>query len=328
MKKNILGSVIKNIRKNKKMTQKDLSKLTGFSQNTISNHENGNRSLDEDDIRKYASALNVTPEYLFERVENTETKFGHVYEIYENFGEISKNRIDELNIDYSQVAHQLSISKTKLTHWLDGNYGNAPVSKLVTLCQILNISPRHLQENLNYFESYEEYYESEKMFDNLKNIFKSVKFASKKNILSFAEKQLVEQNNKIVKLQDFKEEKQQLEFPWKGYVSAGTGEYMDGETNETIFLYEDEIPDEADFALTINGDSMKPMFKDHETIFVKKTKELQSGSIGIVIVNDEAYIKKIYYNQFSMTLVSLNSQYEDIQIGRNDVIKFIGKVIL
>lgn len=47
---NILGSVIKEIRKDKKITQSELARLTGFKQNTISNHENGKRSLDECDI--------------------------------------------------------------------------------------------------------------------------------------------------------------------------------------------------------------------------------------------------------------------------------------
>ena len=37
---NILGPVIKELRKQKKMTQADLSRITGIAQNTISNHEN------------------------------------------------------------------------------------------------------------------------------------------------------------------------------------------------------------------------------------------------------------------------------------------------
>ncbi|HEP2994467.1 TPA: helix-turn-helix domain-containing protein, partial [Streptococcus pyogenes] len=49
-----------------KMTQKELAKLTGFKQNTISNHENGNRQLDEVDIRKYAKALKIEPQQLFD----------------------------------------------------------------------------------------------------------------------------------------------------------------------------------------------------------------------------------------------------------------------
>ncbi|HHJ9949756.1 TPA: S24 family peptidase, partial [Streptococcus pyogenes] len=56
----------KEIRKSKKMTQKELAKLTGFKQNTISNHENGNRQLDEVDIRKYAKALKIEPQQLFD----------------------------------------------------------------------------------------------------------------------------------------------------------------------------------------------------------------------------------------------------------------------
>ncbi|WP_050248618.1 XRE family transcriptional regulator, partial [Streptococcus pneumoniae] len=63
---NILGSSIKEVRKSKKLTQKKLAELTGFKQNTISNHENGNRQLDEKDIRIYAQALEVSPQYLFD----------------------------------------------------------------------------------------------------------------------------------------------------------------------------------------------------------------------------------------------------------------------
>lgn len=48
------------------MTQRELSEMTGFKQNTISNHENGNRQLDETDIRIYAKALNISPQELFD----------------------------------------------------------------------------------------------------------------------------------------------------------------------------------------------------------------------------------------------------------------------
>lgn len=57
---NTLGTVIKSIRKARRITQKELSKLTGFSQNTISNHENGNRKIDLNDLHIYAEKLNVS----------------------------------------------------------------------------------------------------------------------------------------------------------------------------------------------------------------------------------------------------------------------------
>ncbi|KRL55915.1 hypothetical protein FC70_GL000500 [Paucilactobacillus oligofermentans DSM 15707 = LMG 22743] len=65
-----MGPVIKSLRKSKHLTQGDLSKLTGIAQNTISNHENQNRSLDEHDIQLYASALNVTPQDLYKLASN------------------------------------------------------------------------------------------------------------------------------------------------------------------------------------------------------------------------------------------------------------------
>lgn len=59
MENKYLGNVIKSFRKALKMTQKDVSQKTGFSQNTISNHENGNRSVGINELSKYLNALTV-----------------------------------------------------------------------------------------------------------------------------------------------------------------------------------------------------------------------------------------------------------------------------
>lgn len=67
MSKNVIGKRIKELRKQKKLTQTDLSKLTGYKQNTISSHENGTRGLDELDIMNYCEALGVTPTDLFQK---------------------------------------------------------------------------------------------------------------------------------------------------------------------------------------------------------------------------------------------------------------------
>lgn len=64
--KNIVGNKIKQFRKQRKMTQVQLSELTGFKQNTISGHENGSRKVDEQDIRVYANALKINPSDLFD----------------------------------------------------------------------------------------------------------------------------------------------------------------------------------------------------------------------------------------------------------------------
>ena len=63
---NILGEAIKKLRLKNKLTQVELGKLTGFKQNTISQHEKGKREIDEEDILKYCKALGVSPQTLFE----------------------------------------------------------------------------------------------------------------------------------------------------------------------------------------------------------------------------------------------------------------------
>ena len=67
MSKNVIGKRIKELRKQKKLTQNDLSKLTGYKQNPISSHENGTRGIDEIDIMNYCEALGVTPTDLFQK---------------------------------------------------------------------------------------------------------------------------------------------------------------------------------------------------------------------------------------------------------------------
>ena len=60
----------KRTKKTEKLTQNDLSKLTGYKQNTISSHENGTRGIDEIDIMNYCEALGVTPTDLFQNMNN------------------------------------------------------------------------------------------------------------------------------------------------------------------------------------------------------------------------------------------------------------------
>ncbi|MGK9295704.1 S24 family peptidase, partial [Melissococcus plutonius] len=63
-------------------------------------------------------------------------------------------------------------------------------------------------------------------------------------------------------------------------------------------------------------------------IFIEKTTDLPSGSIGIVIVENEAYLKKIYIHDDCITLVSLNPAYKNIIIKETDAIKVVGRVVI
>lgn len=232
---NILGHSIKKIRKQKKLTQKDLSELTGFRQNTISNHENGNRSLDEVDINIYAQALGVSPKELFEAYKDKE---------------------NDINVIYNQLHTDRQI----------------------------------------------------KVYD-------------------YATEQLNEQNN-VVNMSDYiQEETEWYEVKFYGSVSAGTGLYLDDEQVETISFGADMVPASTDFCLKVNGDSMEPMFNNGDYVFIKRETDFRNGTIGAIIVNGEAYLKKIYITDDSVRLVSLNKKYKDIIVSEDDTLKYVGTVV-
>ncbi|CAG5746522.1 cI repressor [Streptococcus pneumoniae] len=113
---NILGSSIKEVRKSKKLTQKKLAELTGFKQNTISNHENGNRQLDEKDIRIYAQALEVSPQYLFDLAKPSSIEIipttSPIQTIYDELEPHRQGKV--LNYAKRQLKEQRNEEETKI----------------------------------------------------------------------------------------------------------------------------------------------------------------------------------------------------------------------
>lgn len=110
---NILGNSIKEVRKSKKLTQKKLAELTGFKQNTISNHENGNRQLDEGDIRIYAQALGVSPQYLFDLSKPTSVdSTPQIQTIYDELKPPRQAKV--LNYAERQLKEQKNEEETKI----------------------------------------------------------------------------------------------------------------------------------------------------------------------------------------------------------------------
>ncbi|BAK21875.1 repressor protein [Melissococcus plutonius ATCC 35311] len=166
---------------------------------------------------------------------------------------------------------------------------------------------------------------------SITTIYNELEQLRQKKVYNYAEEQLESQKqakqSNVIPLNSNNDPL--TSFDWYGHASAVTGEFLDGNENKTtIQLPKKDIPQNADFALTVNGDSMKPVFKNHEMIFVERTTDLPSGSIGIVVVDGEAFIKKIYINDDCMTLVSLNPKYEDKVIKDAQFIKVIGHVII
>lgn len=163
---NILGNSIKELRKSKKMTQKQLSELTGLKQNTISNHENGNRNLDERDIRVYAEALGVKPQQLFDMRKSESSNITtlnvsqpEITQIYNSLSQDSKSKLlkyakllqEADNIEYYEVT-----ATTKLSAGLGYAFNEYDQERVY----VANRPPRHDLASFVYGDSMEPKFQS------------------------------------------------------------------------------------------------------------------------------------------------------------------------
>ena len=116
-------------------------------------------------------------------------------------------------------------------------------------------------------------------------------------------------------------------------ASAGFGinysnqEYLDSlETMTTPF----RIPKES-LAFEIEGDSMYPYIDDGDFAITTRVTEynlIKDGTKYIVITPEGIYLKIVYRNSDSFTLVSLNTKYAPLEIEKTDILqiwKVIGK---
>ena len=105
-------------------------------------------------------------------------------------------------------------------------------------------------------------------------------------------------------------------------VSAGLGNYLDGGEYEMIEI-DSTVPNTADYAVRVSGDSMMPRFVDQQIIFVHEQSALEDGEIGVFCLNADAYLKKLEKGY----LLSLNPVYAPIANRDYDNFKVLGKVV-
>ena len=108
--------------------------------------------------------------------------------------------------------------------------------------------------------------------------------------------------------------------------SAGTGEFLDDENFETIEVGE-EVPEDADFGLALNGDSMEPRYHDKQAVWVQQTNSLSNGEIGIFYLDGMTYCKQLKDDKDGVYLISLNSKYEPIKGTDDSSFKIFGRVL-
>lgn len=135
-------------------------------------------------------------------------------------------------------------------------------------------------------------------------------------VLTFAERQLKEQNEEETKINEVSEkviDLYQVEVVSETAAASGFnyGFGYDDTDRETIEV--DEQPPRHDIATKVSGDSMQPDYQDGDILYlVDKGLTTYNGDLAVIAYGDRSYFKKIYTENGRLRLVSLNDKYEDI----------------
>lgn len=231
-------------------------------------------------------------------------------------GQKIKSLREERFMTQDDLAEKMGTTRQTISRYESGSR-KTNQDVLFQLAEIFNVSINTFFPNVeNEFE--------------ITTIYNKLEPKRQKKVYSFASEQLKEQN-KVVQINGYKDKKY-IQETLRGYLSAGTGEMLVEDIEETINIPAEIVPEQHyDIVLKVNGDSMQPMFKDKEIVFIKKLddySQLRSGQIGAFIIDGESYLKKAYIEDDKLRLVSLNEKYEDLLFREFNDIKVIGTVVL
>ena len=112
--------------------------------------------------------------------------------------------------------------------------------------------------------------------------------------------------------------------------AAGLGNYVDAVVPRHMEQYpSDMVPSRTDFGVLISGNSMEPKISDGSTVFVQAAPALDSGEIGIFVLDGNAYCKqlKIDHDNQRTVLHSINPEYTDIEIPPWAEFRTLGRVL-
>ena len=211
---------------------------------------------------------------------------------------------------------------------------NSGISTVMNICANLNIDVEALTENKiiqkqKRFQSAlsEEELNMIKQYNFLSEDGKKVLTSIMDSLIQYEEKFTNEEAKPNSNIIDYQEEKAKREMPYYTIgASAGNGNFL--ATNDYILIEVDEyVPQQANYALKVKGDSMEPKYHDGDIVYVKTQKSIENGEIGIFCIDDNVYIKKLECADGKCKLISLNPAYEPIEIKESNEFKCFGKVL-
>ena len=216
-----------------------------------------------------------------------------------------------------ELAKRLNTTKQTISRYEKGDR-KANQDMLFELCDIFGVSID------DFFPSQNEALQSPTT-SPIQTIYDQLEDDRRKKVVTYAERQLNEQNEEKTKINEVSEVIQLYSYDYYDHpASAGTGQYLNDVRVERIELTVDV---DADFVIPIKGDSMEPDYHDGDLVFIQTSVDLNNGVIGVFNYNGDAYIKQLVIDEDQAYLHSLNPAYKDMPITPDTDFRIIGEVV-
>lgn len=215
-------------------------------------------------------------------------------------------------------ANQNDLPYSTVRSILSRGVMNSNADNVFKICSILEVDPKVLAEGGDFSS----------LSSPIHAIYNQLEPTRQEKVLDYAEVQLGGQN-KVTSIFEVHEDSEDYITDYvKGLVAAGHGTFQEDNLNMEVRLRANDVPEKYDTIAKVAGDSMEPMIKDNDLLFINVTSQVEINDIGIFQINGKNFVKKLKRDYDGRWyLQSLNNSYEEIYLNEDDEIRTIGEVV-
>ena len=115
-------------------------------------------------------------------------------------------------------------------------------------------------------------------------------------------------------------------IPLLGTIAAGEPIFAE-EEHETYVDVGGSV--RADFALEVQGESMEPVYKDGDVVYIRRQDDVRDGQVAAVVVDDSATLKRVYHLPVGVQLMPLNPAFAPMLFTpeNSDSVRILGLAV-
>jgi repressor LexA len=120
-----------------------------------------------------------------------------------------------------------------------------------------------------------------------------------------------------------------VDVPVLGRIAAGQPLLASENVEETLPLPRSWVRGEAVFLLKVTGESMAPVIMPEDLVMVRAQARVARGEIAVVLVDDEATLKRVYEEAGGLVLKGDNPDFTPLRFSAEEAadVQILGKVV-